>query len=114
MPRVDDARLQTALIEDFIQRNPVDASGFHGHRGDTAAFQPIRHLLQIFGEGAKAADWLAIRIVVHGDENLPSADVDPGRARLFYRPVAETQAFASLLGHTDLSFLIRGSQAAQK
>ena len=62
VPRIDDTRLQTPPVEDFEKGNPVDARRFHGHGGDSTTRQPIRHLVEIFGEGAEAADWLAIRI----------------------------------------------------
>jgi hypothetical protein len=53
---------------------------------------------------------------MHSDENLPCTNIDSCRAGLLYRPVAKAQSFISisLSGHADLSFVIRGSQAAKK
>ncbi len=104
MPRIDDAGLKTAAVEDVEQRNPVYAGRLHGHRGDAAAFQPIRHPLDIFRESAEAADRLVVGIIVDGNKNLPSPDVDSCRTRLFDGPVIQAQSLVSLFGHADLSF----------
>jgi hypothetical protein len=113
VPCVDHARLQASPVKDFVQRNPIDASGLHGHRGDTATLQPVRHLLQIFGERAEAPNRFFVGIMMHSDENLPRTDIDSCRAWLLYRPVAKAQSFLSFSRHADLSFVIRGSQAAK-
>jgi hypothetical protein len=71
-------------------------------------------LLKIFGERTEAPDRFFVGVVMQGDENLPRTNIDSCRAGLFYRPVAKTQSSISLPGHADLSFVIRGSQAAKK
>jgi hypothetical protein len=113
VPCVDHAGLQSSPVEDFVQSDPIDAGGLHGYRGDPATLQPVRHPLKIFSERAEASDRFLVGVVVHGHEDLPRTDIDSCRTRLFYRPVAETQASVSLSGHAALSFLISGSQGAR-
>src|SRR3984957_14332338 len=45
--RVHQKHLQAVLFQNVINGEPVNTSGLHGHRLDTARFQPRRHALQI-------------------------------------------------------------------
>lgn len=43
--------------------------------------QPVGHLLKVFGGRTEPADRLMVRIVMHGNKDLPGVDIDPRRAR---------------------------------
>jgi hypothetical protein len=113
VPGVDDAGPETSPVEDLVQRNPVNAGGFHGCGGDATALQPIRQPVEIFGERAEAAHRLIIGILRHRHENLARANIDACRTGLLDGPVTQTQAGVSFSGHVDL-FLVSGSQGPQK
>lgn len=39
--RVDQVNLETSFFEDFVDGNPVDAGGLHGHGVDAASVEPV-------------------------------------------------------------------------
>ena len=51
VPRIYQTRPDTSLLKNVIQRNPINARRFHGHRGHAALHKPIRQPLEILGEG---------------------------------------------------------------
>src|SRR3990172_8555907 len=65
MASVHEDPLEAPLLEDLVERDPVDAGGLHGDRLDSAGGEPVGELMQVGGEGAEASHGL--RIAVGGD-----------------------------------------------
>jgi len=60
--RVDQHDFKSALLEELVDRDPVDPSGLHGDRAHAASLEPVRQVLQITSEGPEAAHRLSIAI----------------------------------------------------
>ena len=83
MPGVDEQHLEAARLEDLVDRDPVDAGGFHRH---------ARHATGASASRPGAADrsvkvvndctGLRVAIGRHGDVMLGRAAVDPGDVRI--------------------------------
>ena len=100
MPGIGQNHLNTAALQNFKRRHPVHPCGFHCHRFDANAHQPVSHSLKISGERLKRLHRL-IRQTWCNRNNVESrADVDPGRSVIEYRePGLPAIAF---LGHDRL------------
>ena len=75
---VDQADVQSVGFQDLGDRDPVDAGGFHGDRGDAAGDQPAGEGVEVLGEAEEASDRVGITIGGNGHEELLGADVDAG------------------------------------
>jgi hypothetical protein len=87
IPGVDQHHLEAMLLEDLVDRNPVDPGGLHGDRPHAAAREPFRQALQITRTGAEAAHGLAIpvgwdRRNVHSGTDIDGCGVRVGRGNL--------------------------------
>jgi hypothetical protein len=65
--RVNEHHVDTARLEDLIERDPVDAGGFHRHAGHTARRQPIGPAMEICGEGLEGAHGSRVPVGGYGD-----------------------------------------------
>src|SRR6202035_441952 len=79
---VDQYHFEAAILQNFIQWNPVDPGRFHRDRLDPALRKPIHQAVKLGGEGAELAHWL--RIPLTRDRHVVTllAAVDAGRVRL--------------------------------
>jgi hypothetical protein len=75
---VDEEDFDAVGIEEFEERNPVDAGAFEGSGDDIGLLEPVKELEEIGGGGAKDADFG--RTIGSGstDEMVFAADVDAG------------------------------------
>src|SRR5215471_3379867 len=69
--------MEAAFLQEFEQRNPVDASRFHGDGGDAAGAQPVRQHLEIPSERSKSPHRLLVPIVWDSYVMEFAVDVDP-------------------------------------
>ena len=83
------------LLEDLIERNPIDAGRFHGHRSHTARHEPIRQLVEIFGEGWKHPHRMLVAPRWNRYEHFSCTDIDTGCVGLSDRPVSSTHSLLS-------------------
>ena len=82
MVRVDQEHLDTAGLEQLIERDPVDACGFHRHARDTAGGQPRREALEIGRERPEGSDRARVAIGRHRHEVFRGPAVDAGGVRI--------------------------------
>jgi hypothetical protein len=78
MAGINEADLDAGMLEDVIQRNPVDAGGFHGHTTDVTRTEPVGKLVQIPGERREGPDRFAVAIRRDGDVDFGRADINAG------------------------------------
>ncbi|OUJ15088.1 hypothetical protein HK27_12070 [Acetobacter orientalis] len=62
--RVHQNDVETMLLKDFINQDPVDACRFHGDTGDFAFFEPLSQRMQV---GRKCAKGRIGSVVASGD-----------------------------------------------
>jgi len=79
MPAIHEIGHNALLFQQFIDRNPIDASRLHCHRINATGEQPGNQGIKIGGKGAEDANWFRVTIGWHGNDNLISADIDPSR-----------------------------------
>src|ERR1700759_5239787 len=80
VPGIDQHHLEATLLEDLVDRDPIDAGRFHGDRLHAAALEPVRQKLQVAGAGRKTAHRLGtVSIGRNGCYMHPRADVDRRR-----------------------------------
>src|SRR5262249_15854520 len=72
LPWLDQPDLKAAGLQQLVQRDPVDASRFHGHRGDAALLQPVGDGKQVAGIGPEAAN-VAGQTTVRAGRRWPDA-----------------------------------------
>ena len=53
---VDEQHLDPPGLEDVVDRDPVDAGGFHGNTGDPTGDEPVGEALEVRGEGREGLD----------------------------------------------------------
>jgi hypothetical protein len=82
VPGVDQVHLQTAGIEDLVERDPIDAGGLHGDGGDATLLKPVREAMEISRKTVKPADRIRIAIGPDSDVVRVVADVDARRVRM--------------------------------
>ena len=75
---VDQEYLKAALVEDFVDGNPIDASGLHSHGVDAAGLEPISQGMQGTGVGLEAPDGLCATAFGHSDIDFGRTDVETG------------------------------------
>ena len=76
---VDDHHLEAALIEDLVERDPVDAGRLHRHRLDPALLEPVGQAMQVGGEGPEGPHRLGIAAGTDRCHVQGGADVNGGR-----------------------------------
>jgi len=75
---IDEADFNAGMLEDIIQRYPVDASGFHGNTGDATSQEPVGKLVQVTGESRESPDRFAVAVGRHGDIDFCGSHVNAG------------------------------------
>src|SRR5262245_7909576 len=78
VPSVHEYRLQTARFQDLVDRDPVDAGGFHGDRGNATGNEPVGEALQVAREGLERTYRIGVAIGGYGHVVLSRPAVDPG------------------------------------
>lgn len=73
---IDQTDLDTLVLKDFIKRDPVDTSGFHGDTGDVTLLEPGGQLVKVAGERGEAADALLVAVGGHGDIDFGGANIN--------------------------------------
>jgi hypothetical protein len=75
---IDKQHFEAPLHQKLVERNPVNARGFHRHRLDLALLQPVGQSAEISGKGPEAAHILPFGIAARGDSGpvLFRSDVD--------------------------------------
>ena len=76
MARVDEQDLEPARLEDVVDRDPVDAGGFHGDTGDATGTEPVGQALEVRREGPERLHGDRIPVGRDGDEMFRRATVD--------------------------------------
>src|SRR5206468_10610223 len=86
---------ETFLLQNLMQRNPVDAGGFHHYVSDCANFEPFRHGHKVRRKTAERAHRLRIPVLRHRNVVGLRTDVDSGRVRMqnFYRVKGTTASW---------------------
>ena len=74
--RVDEQDLEPARLEDVVDRDPVDAGGFHGDTGDATGTEPVGQALEVRREGPERLHGDRIPVGRDGDEMFRRATVD--------------------------------------
>ena len=75
---VDEQDFQAAGFEDVVDRDPVDAGGFHGDAGDVTGDEPVGEAVEVGGEGPERLDGGGIPIRRDSHVVLSGAAVDAG------------------------------------
>ena len=106
MAGIHQKGFQAAGLQDFKNRNPVDARGFHRHRVHATGDEPIRQGVEIRGEGAKHP-YILYRLG-RGDTNpnLACANIQSSGIRVNDRQFVQTLDFlggAGFAGHSLFS-----------
>jgi len=78
MTGIDQADLESASFQDLEQRNPVNASGFHCDRADSAGREPVGQSVQIWSKRGETSDRLRVAIFWHGHVHFGRAHIDAG------------------------------------
>ena len=76
--RVDQQHGEAARLQQFKQRNPVHARGFHGDRVDAASHEPVGQGIEVDREAGKLTYRFIVPVGRHGDIVGGAADVDAG------------------------------------
>src|SRR5271156_1866566 len=82
---VDQTHLEAALLQNLIQRYPVNAGGLHRYGANPAHVKPVGQRLQITGEACKHTRSLLISVRRQGNVNLLCPYVNARRIRLQHR-----------------------------
>lgn len=75
---IDEADFNASMLEDIIQRYPVDAGGFHGHTGDATGQEPVGKIVKVTGESRESSDRFAVAVGWHSSIDFCGSDVDAG------------------------------------
>jgi hypothetical protein len=74
--------VEAARLQNFEDRDPVDAGGFHRHMRHPTRGEPIGEPVQIAGKRGERTDRRRVPIGWNGDEVFGRATVDPGGVRM--------------------------------
>jgi len=85
MAGIDQLHLEAPVLEDPIQRDPVDPRGLHGHRLNAAELQPVGQGIQIRRKAAEPAHGVLVPLFGNGHPVLARADVDARGMRVDHR-----------------------------
>jgi hypothetical protein len=80
---VDDPNLEAPLLENFVNRDPVDPGRFHHDRLDPALCEPISKPVQIASERSERADRFGIARGADGRHVNCRADIDRCRIWMY-------------------------------
>ena len=75
---VDEQDREPARLEDVVDRDPIDAGGFHGDTGDATGDEPVGQPLEVGGEGPERLHRGRVPIGRDGHEMVGRATVDAG------------------------------------
>ncbi len=101
MPCIDEIHGKTACFENLVGGIQY-ARRFHCHRIHAAANQPVRQLLQVFGETFKLPDRLIVTIRRHRHNMTCRTDVDSRRIRVRQFQCRSLALYAYLLPSSRL------------
>lgn len=73
---VRDDDFQPMLLQNLVDRNPVDARGFHRDRFNPYRYQPAGHSLNVASEGLEGLHRLVAQIGRNPNDMEPRPDVD--------------------------------------
>ena len=73
---------EPASLQDLIERNPVDARGFHRDARHAAGREPVGQTMEIAGKRGKRSDRRRVTIRWHGDEVLGRPTIDASGVRV--------------------------------
>src|SRR5215472_5033888 len=79
---VDQHYFETALLEDFVERDPVHPGRFHRHGLDSTVGEPIGQPLKVGREGAELAHRFSVAVGRDRHEVAILSAIDPNRIRL--------------------------------
>ena len=82
MPRVDQAHLKAAGLEDFKDRDPIHARGFQRHVRNAAGREPVGEPVEAGGERVEGAHRHRVPIRRHRGDMVRGPAVEPGRVRV--------------------------------
>ena len=95
--RIDQVDTDVGRLEHLVDRNPIDAGGFHRDGIDVVGEQPRHQLREIGGEGGERTDDGQIAVGREGGDDLGTANVETGRVRKDGRQMVDSETFG--LGH---------------
>ena len=104
MPCIDEIHVKPTRFENLVERYPVHARRFHCHRIHAAAHQPVRQLLQVFGETFKLPDRFIVTIRRHRHKMACRSDVNSRRIRVcrYTHSLKRDGCFRSLTNVADV------------
>src|SRR2546422_6570160 len=114
---IDQMDFNISRLQDLKQWDPVDASGFHGHRVDATLLQPVRKGVQIFGECGKRSHRFGIPIGRYGDKDLGRPNINTagvgshyGQTPVQFSMLPFLGTFSLCLGHGSSPFVKFGNE----
>jgi len=107
LPSIGNDDLNAAALQHLEHRHPVDAGGLHGHGLDAQRYEPVRHPLNIAGEGLERLHRLVAQLGRHANNVEPRADVDTGST------VMDDGQTGRLDGSSRHDLLLRGERAGR-
>src|SRR3954451_3188078 len=78
MPRIDQIGRNAMLLQQFVDRNPIDAGRFERHGINPTGKQPGNQCLEILGKGRECPHGLGIAIRWDSDDDFVRSNVDTG------------------------------------
>ena len=99
--RVDEEHRKTKRVEEFKDRDPIDAGRFHNDRVNTALYKPVYQPMQINREGTEAAYRFRRAICIHRSHVHGSPDVNRGRVRMDHRHRATNPVCRFVAAHAN-------------
>ena len=75
---VDEQDREPTRLEDVVDRDPIDAGGFHGDTGDATGDEPVGQPLEVGGKGWERLHRGRVPIGRDGHEMFGRATVDAG------------------------------------
>ena len=97
LPGIDQQHVKAMVNEDFEQRDPVDASGFHCDGGDLAVREPLGNGCEVAREGAEDANALDVPILRDSDIHFTVPDIDASGVEVDLLEGIETNNSASMM-----------------
>ena len=81
MAGIDEQDLEPPRFEDVVDRDPVDAGGFHGDAGDAAGDEPIGETFEVGGKRPEGLDGRRVPIgrdrhIVLAGPTIDAGDID--------------------------------------
>jgi len=90
---IDEEHSKATGIEEFEDRNPVDAGRFHDDRLDATFCEPIHQPVQIGRKGTEAAHRFGRVICPYGSHVHGRSDVNGSRIRVNHKHLAVDPGF---------------------